>query len=56
MTHEKKQWYQQYPEIIHIDGTYRTNARKYALFSFVVQSSTLSALPCCFAYMRDEKD
>ena len=37
MTEEQKKWLKQYPEIIHLDGTFGTNNSKYVLFTFLVQ-------------------
>ena len=37
MTEEQKKWLNQYPEVIHLDGTFGTNNSKYVLFTFLVQ-------------------
>jgi hypothetical protein len=45
-------WYSQNPEILLIDGTYKTNTENFILFVFLIQNSQLKGLPVAFAFMR----
>jgi hypothetical protein len=49
-----KIWYAQNPDILHIDGTYKTNVENYILFVFLIQNDRLNGLPVAFAFMRHE--
>jgi hypothetical protein len=37
MTNEQKEWVKKYPEVLHLDGTHKTNKSKYVLYTFLVQ-------------------
>jgi hypothetical protein len=54
MLKTQKDWYNDYPEILHLDGTYGCNAEDYVLFSMVAQNSSLQGLPIFFSLLRNE--
>ena len=37
MTDVQKKWLEKYPEVLHLDGTHKTNKSKYVLYTFLVQ-------------------
>ncbi|CAF1023307.1 unnamed protein product [Brachionus calyciflorus] len=49
-----KQWYKNYPEIIHIDTTFNLNLEKFDLLTMLAQDSNLKGVPIAYCFIRSE--
>jgi hypothetical protein len=53
---QMKTWYESFPEVLHIDTTFKVNIERYLLFVMLVQNSNLNGVPVGFALVRAETD
>lgn len=47
-----KEWFQKYPEIIHIDSTFKINVENFQLFICLAQNANLHGVPVAYCFMR----
>ena len=53
-TDRMKNWYHQYPEILHIDSTFSINLEKFQLFSILAQDNNLRGVPVAYCLMNTD--
>jgi len=53
-TDRMKNWYQQYPEVLHIDSTFSINLEKFQLFSILAQDNNLRGVRVAYCFMNTD--
>jgi hypothetical protein len=53
-TDRMKNWYHQYPEILHIDSTFSINLEKFQLISILAQDNNLRGVPVAYCLMNTD--
>ena len=53
-TAQMKKWYQSFPEVVHIDGTFKVNKENYILLVILVQNANLRGVPVALSFIRAE--